>query len=150
MKNKKKKKNLKKVLGRMKAWKICADSVMFIASALSAGKIIRYIENHFSAKKKRNDAADKLIIAGWIAGIGAALFFGAKFLLKHVRKMRGGYLFDIFDRDKFDIADADGARELEDEVRSDLSVGDAPVVSESTGRCASVPLDEDANETNLG
>ena len=78
----------------------------------------------------------------------AALF---QLTVRYLRKLRGGYLFDVFDSGRFSIARRGEEKEAGEKLDREQEASDRPEFRkpENAARIQ-VPKDEDADEFNLG
>ena len=122
---------------------------IWLTMNLSIWKIFSYIDRQ-EAKHRRHERIKKALSVTLISIVSVAgTVVGLKYLLKYLRKLKNGYLFDFFDREKYDIIENGSDEKLDSAIRGELkmNIGDE---EESGHRVSiSVPLDEDATEKDF-
>ncbi|MBR3964542.1 MAG: hypothetical protein IKJ80_03960 [Clostridia bacterium] len=119
----------------------------FIGAIVAAGKVIFGKESHTDDKKGEDSTSLLVAICVLLVGVGT-LVGGVLFALRSIRKVRGGYIIDLFDRDEYDVISPEEEDNFEVLIRGELRPsGDddcaAPKLSDDI-----VPVDEDTNEDN--
>ncbi len=136
---------------KFRLYKGLASGIMVIASVFSAGKVIKFVEDHFTREKKKDRFARFVTISLWWSAVLTSFYFGLKFALKQIKRLRGGYLLDLFDREKYEITDSENSASLEEAIRKTLRENDMPEQHEKGPKeTIRIPTDEDATEFNLG
>ena len=122
---------------------------IWLTMNLSIWKIFSYIDRQ-EAKHRRHERIKKALSVTLISIVSVAgTVVGLKYLLKYLRKLKNGYLFDFFDREKYDIIENGSDEKLDSAIRGELkmNIGDE---EESGHRVSiSVPRDEDATEKDF-
>ena len=137
---KRRNKKRKGVLGVL-LFPLTAATVVF--ASLSAAKRIR------RNRRKRILKA----IAGVLLKIAAIPAAAALFQLtvRYLRKLRGGYLFDVFDSGRFSLTRRGEEKETEEKLAREQEPTDRPEFrSPENAPRIQVPKDEDADEFDLG
>ncbi|MCQ2427901.1 MAG: hypothetical protein MJ137_05810 [Clostridia bacterium] len=139
-----------------KAVKAACEVMLWIALNLSVWKVLKLIEKieQRNKRKERIKKAFHIFIAS-AAGIftASAITYG---VLKHLKKIKGGYLFNIFDREKYDIIENGSEDGLDLAIRDELSASGndghkskGGADSRMNGDSFSIPVDEDASEKDF-
>ena len=116
---------------------------------LSILKIFQHYERQEADARrieKRRRAFTAVISAVGLAFGGLALL---QVVIKYIKRLRGGYLFDLFDRDKYDIIDPEADGDFGSAMRDELKRTDSDS-EQHKAAAASVPVDEEATENDLG
>ena len=135
--------------GLIRILKWIAALSVWASLTLSIWKVFSYIDRQEAKHRRRERIKKALITTAVSIGSVAATLVGLKYLLKYLRKLKNGYLFDFFDREKYDIIENGSDDRLDSGIREELkmNIGD----EEETGHkpLNSVPLDEEASERDF-
>ena len=100
-------------------------------------------------EKIRSERRRGTLIAVLICVLSTAAAVGGAFAAIHeIRKRRGGYLFDFFDRDEYDVVEPDEEDGLVDMIRGELNGNEGEVADSDVIRPADIPLDEEETADN--
>ena len=117
----------------------------FVGAIIAAGKVIFGKEKHENDKKSEDGTNLLVAICVLLVGVGA-LVVGAFFALRSIRKIRGGYIIDLFDRDEYDVISPEEEDNFEELIRSELRPSGDDDCAAPKLRDDIVPVDEDATE----
>lgn len=124
-------------------------SAFFLGVFSSVIKTASYInQKYFKEHLRKNHTYKKYHIALVVGTISSLLIFVFSILLFFLRKNKGFYLFNIFDKDRFKAIKPDEASIIENAVRAELNE-DICSVPSNRG-IPQVPIDTEATEDNLG
>lgn len=138
-------KNNKKSFGKIfLAVTACAA---FIGAIAAACKVIFGRESR-DDDKSSDDGTNLLVaICVLLVGIGT-LVGGVLFALRSIRRVRGGYIIDLFDREDYDVISPEEEDNFEELIRSELRPSGDDDCAAPKLRDDIVPVDEDATEDN--
>lgn len=121
---------------------------LLITVVVSAVKLFEYTEEQHKInvkhEKRRQIVLSALAVLGTVAGVFVAAWAG----LKEVRRRRGGYLFDLFDRDNYDVVGADEEDKYSDIIKGELNREDDGSTVRRI-RTEHVPVDDETTADNL-
>ncbi|MCQ2353824.1 MAG: hypothetical protein MJ102_01825 [Clostridia bacterium] len=114
-----------------------------ISTAAVLSSITAQRREKILAERRRKSALTVVLcIFSTCIALGAA--YAALHEIKH---RRGGYLFDLFDRDEYDVVEPDEEERFEDIIRGELN-GDDEDFSGSVICPENIPLDEEVTAEN--
>lgn len=95
-------------------------------------------------EKRKRIALLVFTVFAWTAAIGG----GIALILKYIKHLKKGYLFDFFDTEAYDVIEPDEEAPAESLIRSDLYGSDDAADHEKL-TTSNIPLDEEASEEML-
>lgn len=138
---------MKKMKFRRFIYKLLKYS-LFACVIVSTAKLISFSNEQRREnlrRERRRSTAIAIIIC--IFSIGAAFAAGYA-ALREVRRRRGGYLFDLFDRDEYDVVEPDEEELFEDIIRGELNGHDEDGNTSAVLCSERIPLDEEDTSEN--
>ena len=129
--------------GALRALIAAAAATTAFFAAVSAAKRIRR-----NRRKRIIKAVARVLLKIAAIPAAAALF---QLAVRYLRKLRGGYLFDVFDSGRFSIARRGGEKETGEKLDREQDASDRPEFrSPENAPRIQVPKDEEADEFDLG
>lgn len=121
--------------------------VAFFGAIIAAGKVI------FSKRKEKKEQIEDdesstntlVAVCVLLVGVGT-LVAGIVVAVRSIRKIRGGYIIDLFDRDEYDVISPEEEDNFEELIRSELRPSGDDDCAAPKLRDDIVPIDEDATE----
>ena len=140
---------MKKERNFSKTFLTVTAGVAFLGAIVAACKVIfskrgKKENKNPDAENSRNTLAILCIVLVALA----ALITGIVLALRYIRKVRGGYLIDLFDRDEYDVISPEEEDNFEDLIRGELRPSGDDDYAVPNLRYDVVPLDDEATEDN--
>ncbi len=112
---------------------------------MTAIELLEHLGERRRERYRRERAKQLLVILGWITVAVAASTVAVCLLIRQLKKRADGYLWDIFDREDYDVISPEEEGEFESTIKQTLSKDDedAPTV-----RIDEIPLDEETTEAD--
>jgi len=121
---------------------------LFVAAAIPVKAAMKFLSRRRKRREKIKKAVKRILF--FIFAIPAAAF-ASQLVIKLIKKIRGGYLFDIFDSGRFSFADRSDSAETGEDLDGEQEATDRPGFTRPEAvPVTRVPKDEDADEFNLG
>ena len=128
-------------------YRLLKFSLFGCAIASTAGLFSFLVERRND--KIRSERRRGTLIAVLICVLSTAAAAGGLFAAIHeIRKRRGGYLFDFFDRDEYDVVEPDEEDGLVDMIRGELNGNEGEGSDSEVIRPADIPLDDEDTADN--
>jgi len=147
---------MKSKFNAKKFLKIISTICLWITLNLSIFKLFTYLDK-LEARHRRREKIKKALTATGITILSVGGFITAFCLcIKHLKKVKGGYLFNFFDREKYDIIENGSESNLVTAIRDELSAsGNEGHIDENgndvrtQGESFSIPVDTEASEKDF-
>ena len=119
----------------------------FIGAIVAAGKVIFGKSSDGKNSDSDSESNTNLLVAicFLLVGVGT-LVAGVLVALRSIRKVRGGYIIDLFDRDEYDVISPEEEDNFEVLIRGELRSNDDDDCAAPKLLDDSIPVDEDATE----
>lgn len=115
---------------------------LFLAIIVSTAKLLEFIDDQRRENKRRERrrhiALSVLACLATVAGTVTAAWAA----LREIRRRRGGYLFDLFDRDNYDVVSPDEEDKYSDIIKGELNREDDGASNRKI-HTARIPLDDE-------
>lgn len=119
-----------------------------IGLIVSSAKLLAFIDEtrrENRRRERRRSTAITLAACMFTAGsLVAAFFIG----IRHLKRRRGGYVVDLFDRDEYDVVEPEEEDEFENIIHGELHKTDDTVAPQKLSGIH-IPLDDEATEENF-
>jgi hypothetical protein len=121
----------------------------FVGAIVAAGKVIFSKRKDKDVQSSNDESGTNTLVAICVLLVGVGtLIAGIAVALRSIRKVRGGYIIDLFDRDEYDVISPEEEDNFEELIRSELRPSGDDDCAAPKLRDDIVPVDEDATEDN--
>jgi len=118
---------------------------MFIISIITCYNLTTHILEIRAEKLRSKNRKRLLAIISFVLLWVSAIIIALLSVIKYIKHLKKGYLFDLFDRDTYDVIDPDEESPAESIIKSELSNTDETSAPEKL-IINHIPLDEEATE----
>lgn len=121
----------------------------FVGAIIAACKVIfsKRKDKDTQSSSDENNTNTLVAICVLLVGVGT-LIAGIAVALRSIRRVRGGYIIDLFDREDYDVISPEEEDNFEELIRSELRPSGDDDCAAPKLRDDIVPIDEDATEDN--
>ena len=121
---------------------------LLLALIVSGAKLFEFIDEQRRVTAKREKRRSVLLSVFAVIATVAATVGAAWAGLRELRRRRGGYLFDLFDRDNYEVVSPDEEDKYSDIINGELNREDEAVTCRRI-RAEHIPLDDETTAEDL-
>ena len=121
---------------------------LLLALIVSGAKLFEFIDEQRRVTAKREKRRSVLLSVFAVIATVAATVGAAWAGLRELRRRRGGYLFDLFDRDNYEVVSPDEEDKYSDIINGELNREDEAVTCRRI-RAEHIPLDDETTAADL-
>lgn len=121
---------------------------LFLAAVVSSSSLLTIMhdrEREKAIREKRYHLISTVLVCITTTAVSVAAFCVS---IAAIRRRRGGYLFDLFDRDEYDLVSPDEEDEYSDIINGELNPDDEGITVRRMNR-VHIPLDDETTEENI-